>query len=223
MDIEGLGPQLVEALLGAGHIRSAADLYSLRAEDVAGMERMGDKSAANLIAAIEKSKAAGLERLIYALGIRNIGQVAAAALARRFGTLDACMAATVEEICEIEDFGAITASCAVDFFSHAPNRELCRRLSEAGVVTVATAKQVDDRFAGMTFVLTGTLPTMTRDEAAALIKERGGKVAGSVSKKTTYVVAGEAAGSKLTKAQSLGVRIIDEETLCRMIEEKRRD
>lgn len=218
MDIEGLGPQLVEALLGAGLIRSAADLYSLRAEDVAGMERMGDKSAANLIAAIEKSKSAGLERLIYALGIRNIGQVAAAALARRFGTLDACMAATVEEICEIEDFGAITASCAVDFFSHAPNRELCRRLSEAGVVTVATARQVDDRFAGMTFVLTGTLPTMTRDEAAALIKERGGKVAGSVSKKTTYVVAGEAAGSKLTKAQSLGVTVIDEAALMSMIE-----
>ena len=218
MDIEGLGPQLVEALLGAGHIRSAADLYSLRAEDVAGMERMGDKSAANLIAAIEKSKSAGLERLIYALGIRNIGQVAAAALARRFGTLDACMAATVEEICEIEDFGAVTASCAVDFFSHAPNRELCRRLSEAGVVTVATARQVDDRFAGMTFVLTGTLPTMTRDEAAALIKERGGKVAGSVSKKTTYVVAGEAAGSKLTKAQSLGVTVIDEAALMSMIE-----
>lgn len=218
MDIEGLGPQLVEALLGAGLIRSAADLYSLRAEDVAGMERMGDKSAANLIAAIEKSKAAGLERLIYALGIRNIGQVAAAALARRFGTLDACMAATVEEICEIEDFGAVTASCAVDFFSHAPNRELCRRLSEAGVVTVATARQVDDRFAGMTFVLTGTLPTMTRDEAAALIKERGGKVAGSVSKKTTYVVAGEAAGSKLTKAQSLGVTVIDEAALMSMIE-----
>ena len=218
MDIEGLGPQLVEALLGAGHIRSAADLYSLRAEDVAGMERMGDKSAANLIAAIEKSKSAGLERLIYALGIRNIGQVAAAALARRFGTLDACMAATVEEICEIEEFGAVTASCAVDFFSHAPNRELCRRLSEAGVVTVATARQVDDRFAGMTFVLTGTLPTMTRDEAAALIKERGGKVAGSVSKKTTYVVAGEAAGSKLTKAQSLGVTVIDEAALMSMIE-----
>jgi NAD-dependent DNA ligase len=132
--------------------------------------------------------------------------------------IDACMAATVEEICEIEDFGAITASCAVDFFSHAPNRELCRRLSEAGVVTVATARQVDDRFAGMTFVLTGTLPTMTRDEAAALIKERGGKVAGSVSKKTTYVVAGEAAGSKLTKAQSLGVTVIDEAALMSMIE-----
>ena len=219
MDIEGLGPQLVEALLAAGHIRSAADLYSLQAETVAGMERMGERSAANLIAAIKKSKSAGLERLIYALGIRNVGQVAAAALARRFGTLEACFDATAEQICEIEDFGAITADCVVNFFSHPQNRALCERLIAAGITAVATAVQVDDRFAGMTFVLTGTLPTMTRDEAAALIKERGGKVAGSVSKKTTYVVAGEAAGSKLTKAQALGVTVIDEETLLSMIEE----
>ena len=218
MDIEGLGPQLVEALLAAGHIRTAADLYSLKAETVAEMERMGEKSAANLIAAIEKSKGAGLERLIYALGIRNVGQVAAAALARRFGTLEACFEATHEQLCDIEDFGAITADCVTNFFSHPQNRALCERLIEAGLTTEATARQVDDRFAGMTFVLTGTLPTMTRDEAAALIKERGGKVAGSVSKKTTYVVAGEAAGSKLTKAQALGVSVIDEDGLMRMIE-----
>ncbi|MBQ7321725.1 MAG: NAD-dependent DNA ligase LigA [Clostridia bacterium] len=218
MDIEGLGPQLVEALLAAGHIRSAADLYTLRPETVAQMERMGDRSAANLIAAIERSKQAGLERLIYALGIRNVGVVAAAALARRFGTLSACFDATVEEICEIEDFGMITAECVTNFFSHPQNRALCQRLIEAGLVTTSTAKQVDDRFRGMTFVLTGTLPTMTRDEASALIKERGGKVSGSVSGKTTYVVAGEAAGSKLTKAQSLGVAVIDEAELLRMIE-----
>ena len=219
MDIEGLGPQLVEALLSADLIHSAADLYSLRAEQVADMERMGEKSAANLIAAIEKSKGAGLERLIYALGIRNVGQVAAAALARRFGTLEACFDATAEQLCEIEDFGAITAECVTDFFRHPQNRNLCARLIEAGLTTTATAKQIDDRFNGMTFVLTGTLPTMTRDEAAALIKERGGKVAGSVSKKTTYVVAGEAAGSKLTKAQSLGVTVIDEAALMTMIGE----
>ena len=219
MDIEGLGPQLVEALLAAGHIRSAADLYELRAETVAGMERMGERSAANLIAAIERSKGAGLERLIFALGIRNVGQVAAAALARRFGTLQACMEADAETICTIEDFGMITAECVTNYFSHPQNLTLCHRLIDAGLTTVATAKTVDDRFAGATFVLTGTLPTMTRDEASALIRERGGKVAGSVSKKTTYVVAGEAAGSKLTKAQSLGVPVIDEDELMRMIRE----
>ena len=219
MDIEGLGPQLVEALLTAGHIRSAADLYELKAETVAQMERMGDKSAANLIAAIERSKSAGLERLIFALGIRNIGQVAAASLARRFGTLEACFDATVETLCEIEDFGLITAECVTDYFSHPQNRALCRRLIDAGLVTCTTAVTVDERFAGMTFVLTGTLPTLTRDEASELIRQRGGKVAGSVSKKTTCVVAGEAAGSKLTKAQSLGVTVIDEETLLTMIRE----
>ena len=217
MDIEGLGPQLVEALLQADLIRSAADLYILKAEDIAQMERMGDKSAANLIAAIEKSKEAGLERLIFALGIRNIGQVAAASLARRFGTLEACFDATVEMLCEIEDFGQITAECVTDYFSHPQNRALCQRLIDAGLLTSATAVTVDERFAGMTFVLTGTLPTMSRDEASELIRQRGGKVAGSVSKKTTYVVAGEAAGSKLTKAQSLGVSVIDEETLLTMI------
>lgn len=219
MDIDGLGPQLVEALLSAGHIRSAADLYDLKAETVAELERMGEKSATNLITAIERSKGAGLERLIFALGIRNVGQVAAASLARRFGSLEACFDATAEQICEIEDFGAITAECVTDYFSHPQNRALCQRLIGAGLVTTATAKTVDDRFAGMTFVLTGTLPTMTRDEAAELIKERGGKVSGSVSGKTTYVVAGEAAGSKLTKAQALGVTVIDENGLMDMIRE----
>jgi DNA ligase (NAD+) len=219
MDIEGLGPQLVEALLGAGLIRSAADLYTLKAQDIAQMERMGDKSAANLIAAIEKSKTAGLERLIFALGIRNIGQVAAAALARRFGTLEACFDATVEVLCEIEDFGQITAECVTDYFSHPQNRALCQRLIDAGLLTSSTAVTLDERFAGMTFVLTGTLPTMSRDEASELIRQRGGKVSGSVSKKTTYVVAGEAAGSKLTKAQTLGVTVIDEATLLNMIRE----
>ena len=218
MNIEGLGPQLVEALLSAGLIRNAADLYELRTEQIANLERMGEKSASNLIAAIARSKEAGLERLIYALGIRNVGEVAGAALAHRFGTLEACFDATVEQLCEIEDFGLITAECVVNYFSHPQNRELCERLIQAGLVTTATATMVDERFAGMTFVLTGTLPTMTRDEASALIKERGGKVAGSVSKKTTYVVAGEAAGSKLTKAQQLGVTVIDEAELLRMIE-----
>ena len=157
--------------------------------------------------------------MIFALGIRNIGQVAAAALARRFGTLEACFDATVEVLCEIEDFGQITAECVTDYFSHPQNRALCQRLIDAGLLTSSTAVTLDERFAGMTFVLTGTLPTMSRDEASELIRQRGGKVSGSVSKKTTYVVAGEAAGSKLTKAQTLGVTVIDEATLLNMIRE----
>ena len=220
MSIDGLGPQIVEALLGAGLITDAADLYSLSVDDVARMERMGEKSAQNLIDAIEKSKNAGLERLIYALGIRNVGEVAAAALAAHYGTLEAVQNATVEELCTIEDFGLITAECVTNFFSHPQNIDLCRRLSAAGLLTVSTAKPADDLFKGLTFVLTGTLPTMSRDEAGEKIKAAGGKVSGSVSAKTHFVVAGEAAGSKLTKARTLGVPVIDEETLLRMIEER---
>ncbi len=217
MDIDGLGPQIVEALIRADLIRNVADLYTLTAEPIAALERMGEKSAQNLIDAIEKSKAAGLERLIYALGIRNIGSVAATALAARYGTLEAVMAATLEELCSIPDFGEITALCVVNFFSHEPNRALCRRLSELGLLTIAVAAPTGDRFAGLTFVLTGTLPTLSRDEASALIKAQGGKVSGSVSKKTSYVVAGEAAGSKLTKASELGVTVIDEAALLDMM------
>ena len=222
MNIDGLGPQIVEALLKNGLIADAADLYALRAEEIAGMERMGEKSAQNLIDAIEKSKSAGLERLIYALGIRNVGEVAAAALAARFGTLAALQQATVEELCAVEDFGLITAECVVNFFSHPQNVELCKRLEAAGVLTLSTAKPADDLFAGLTFVLTGTLPSMSRDEAGAMIKAAGGKVSGSVSSKTSFVVAGEAAGSKLTKAQALGVPVIDQDTLLDMIDQRKR-
>ena len=217
MDIDGLGPQIVEALIRADLIRDPADLYTLTAEQVANLERMGEKSAKNLIDAIGKSKSAGLERLLFALGIRNIGAVAAAALAGRFGTLEATMNATVEELCAIPDFGEITALCVVNYFSHEQNRALCRRLTDAGLTTNSTAVPTGDRYAGKTFVLTGTLPTMSRDEASALIKAQGGKVSGSVSKKTDYVVAGEAAGSKLTKANELGVTVIDEATLLEML------
>ena len=217
MDIDGLGPQIVEALIRADLIRDPADLYSLQVDQVATLERMGEKSAQNLIAAIERSKGAGLERLLFALGIRNIGAVAAAALAASYGTLEATMEATVEDLCAIPDFGEITALCVVNYFSHEQNRNLCRRLTEAGLVTKSTAAPTSDRYAGKTFVLTGTLPTMSRDEASALIKAQGGKVSGSVSKKTDYVVAGEAAGSKLTKANELGVTVIDEATLLEML------
>jgi DNA ligase (NAD+) len=217
MDIDGLGPQIVEALIHANLIRDPADLYALKAEQVSTLERMGEKSAQNLVEAIEKSKAAGLERLLFALGIRNIGAVAATALAARYGTLEAAMDATVEELCAIPDFGEITALCVVNYFSHEPNRALCRRLMDAGLETKATAAPTGDRYAGKTFVLTGTLPTLTRDEASAMIKAQGGKVSGSVSKKTDFVVAGEAAGSKLTKATELGVTVIDEATLLDML------
>lgn len=217
MNIEGLGPQIVEFLLAAGLVRTAPDLYALTAEQLVPLDRMGELSAKNLVAAIERSKSAGLERLIYALGIRNIGEVAAAAMAARFGTLERCLAATYDELCAIEDFGDVTAQCVLNFFSHPQNIELCRRLTEAGLVTVAVAKKADDTLGGKTFVLTGTLPTMTRDEASALIKEHGGKVSGSVSKKTSYVVAGEDAGSKLQKARDLGVTVIDEAELLKML------
>lgn len=217
MNIDGLGPQIVELLLKNQLISSAADLYTLKVEDVSCLERMGEKSAQNLISAIDSSKAMGLERLVYALGIRNIGQVAAASLAARYGTLEVLMSATVEELLEIEDFGPISAECVVDWFLHEPNRRLCQRLIEAGLNTSAVAQPTDDKLKGITFVLTGTLPTMSRDQAAALIKAKGGKVSGSVSAKTGYVVAGEAAGSKLTKAQALGVKIIDEAELLKML------
>jgi DNA ligase (NAD+) len=219
MNIDGLGPQIVELLLGNKLIGDVADLYSLKAEQIEELERMGEKSAKNLITAIENSKAAGLSRLIYALGIRNVGEVAAAALAERYGSLEALIGATAEEIAELDDFGRITAECVVDFFSHPQNISLCRRLEDAGVETAYKGAPKGDKLVGLTFVLTGTLPTMSRDEASELIKNAGGKTSGSVSKKTDYVVAGEAAGSKLTKAQSLGVKIISEEELLAMLGE----
>lgn len=218
MNIEGLGPQVVELLLSAGRIRDVADLYALTENDIADLERMGEKSAANLVAAIARSKQAGLERLIFALGIRSIGQVAAAALAARYRTLEACFAATREELVAIEDFGEITADYVLNYFSHPQNVALCRRLADAGVHTEAVAAPTGDKLSGLTFVLTGTLENMTRDEAAARIKAAGGKVTGSVSKKTSFVVAGEEAGSKLTKAQALGVPVIGKEQLLAMLE-----
>ncbi len=217
MNIDGLGPAIIDLLLREDRIHDAADLYSLQVEDVENLDRMGKKSAQNLIDAIERSKSAGLERLIYALGIRNIGAVAAEALAARYASLDACMNATFDELCAIADFGAITADCVVNFFSHPQNIALCRRLSDAGLITTTTAAPRTDHLAGKTFVLTGTLPSMSRDEAGARIKAQGGKVSSSVSKKTDYVVAGEAAGSKLTRANELGVTVIDEAVLLELL------
>ena len=218
MNIDGLGPQVVEKLLSEGLIKDSADLYSLKVEQIEALDRMGRKSAENLVNAINGSRNAGLERVIFAIGIRNIGEVAAGALAKRFRTLTACFDATVEEITELDDFGEITARSVVEFFSEEKNRELCRRLMDAGVKCEYESSIVGNIFEGKTFVLTGTLPTMTRDEASAMIESRMGKVTSSVSKKTDYVLAGAAAGSKLTKAQNLGIKIIDEEEFKRMLE-----
>ena len=220
MNIDGLGPQIVELLLKNKLISNVADLYSLETSKIESLERMGEKSAKNLVEAIEGSKSAGLARLIYALGIRNVGEVAASALADRFTTLEALTKANAQQIAELEDFGEITAECVVEFFSHPQNVELCQRLTDAGLVTVNTNEPKGELLVGLSFVLTGTLPTMSRDEASALIKQAGGKVVGSVSKKTDYVVAGEAAGSKLTKAQALGVKIISEEQLLAMLKDQ---
>lgn len=217
MNIDGLGPQVVELLLSNGKIKDIADLYELRVEDIEPLERMGRKSAENLVAAIEESKGRGLERLLYALGVRQVGEVAAESIAARLRTIDACMSATVEDFTAVEDIGEITATALVEFFADETARELIERLKALGVKTEATAEVKAQTLSGLTFVLTGTLPTMTRDEASALIKQAGGKVSGSVSKKTSYVVAGEEAGSKLTKANELGVIVIDEDGLMRLL------
>ncbi len=218
MNIDGMGPQVVELLLANGKISDIADLYTLKAEDIEGLERMGKKSAENLISAIERSKNAGLERLLFALGVRQVGEVAAEEIALKMRTLDACINASFDDFASIADIGEITATALVEFFASDKTRELCARLTELGLKTDAVAEERAETLAGLTFVLTGTLPTMSRDEASDLIKKAGGKVSGSVSKKTSYVVAGEAAGSKLTKANELGVKVIDEEMLLRMLQ-----
>ena len=217
MNIDGLGPQVVDLLIREGRISDIADLYTLTVEDVEPLERMGRKSAENLISAIEASKSRGLERLLFALGVRQVGEVAAESIAAKMRTLEACFAATAEDFAAVRDIGEVTAAALCEFFADDATRALCDRLIAAGVLTEAVAEKPADTLAGLTFVLTGTLPTMSRDEASALIKRAGGKVSGSVSKKTSYVVAGEEAGSKLTKANDLGVPVIDESALLEML------
>ena len=217
MNIDGLGPQVVELLLSAGKIRDIADLYTLTVEDIEGLDRMGRKSAENLTAAIEASKSRGLEKLLFALGIRQVGEVAAEEIAGRFRTLENLISAGHEDFASVSDIGDITAAALVEYFSDEDNLALLERLRSLGVSTDAVGEDKGTKLEGLTFVLTGTLPTMTRDEASALIKRNGGKVSGSVSKKTSYVVAGDEAGSKLTKARELGVTVIDEAGLLKMI------
>lgn len=217
MDIEGLGPAVVESLVNADLVKTAADLYALEAQSVSTLERMGKKSAENLIAAIERSKENDLSRLLFAFGIRQVGQKAAKVLSARFGTLDALCAATREELTAVDDVGEITAHNIVEWLSNPQNLHLIRSLREAGVNMTSTAAPTGDKFAGLTFVLTGTLERFTREEAGEMIEKLGGKVSGSVSKKTSYVVAGEAAGSKLKKANELGIPVLTEEEFLDMM------
>lgn len=217
MDIDGLGISVCESLINSGMVSSAADLYYLDKDKVAQLDRMGDKSAANLMTAIENSKSAGLSRLLCAFGIRQVGQKAAKVLASHFADLDSLMAAGAEELTAIPDIGGITAGFITEWFLLPQSMHLIGRLRAAGVDFTSHEEKKDDRFAGQTFVLTGTLSKYTRDEASAIIESYGGKASGSVSKKTSFVLAGENAGSKLTKAESLGIRIISEDEFEEMI------
>ena len=217
MDIEGLGLSVCESLINSGLVRSFADLYYLEPQSIAMLDRMGEKSAQNLVSAIERSKKAGLARLLCAFGIRQVGQKAAKTLAMHFSTLDDLMSSGSEELTAIPDIGAVTAGFITEWFSLDQSRHQIRLLREAGVSFDSTESIVDSRFAGKTFVLTGALQNFTRDEASAIIERYGGKASGSVSRKTSYVLAGENAGSKLTKAQELGIPVISEDEFAEMI------
>ena len=217
MDIDGLGPNLVQALVDAGMVKSPADLYDLTEEPVAALERMGQKSAENLIRAIRGSRTAGMARVLYALGIRQVGTAAARTLALRFGSMDALMAADEETLEAVEDVGPITAANIAGWFRGEQSKHLISRLKEAGVSMESTEKAADTRLAGKTIVLTGTLSSMSRGEAEGRIQALGGKAASSVSRKTSLVVAGENAGSKLLKAEELGVKVIGETEFLDMI------
>ena len=216
MDIDGMGPAVMEQLIQRDLVRTPADLYFLTAEQLEQLDRMGKKSADNAVRAIDASRSRGLERLLYALGIRQVGQKAGKILAAHFKTFDALAAATAEELTAIEDVGPTTAAYLLQWIHSPQGEHLIGRLKEAGVSMDSAAKEVDSRFAGMTFVLTGALTRFTREEASALIEERGGKASSSVSKKTTYVVAGENAGSKLRKAEELGIPVLSEAEFAAM-------
>ena len=211
MDIDGMGDAIVKALVENNLVKSVADIYTLKAEQIASLERLGEKSAENLINAIEKSKSRPLDKVIFALGIRNIGQASAKLLCEKFPSIEKIMSATAEEIEEIDGFGKVMSENVAKAFSEQHRKDLISRLLELGVkMEYQTTQTNDNRFEGMIFVLTGTLETLKRDEAKKIIESFGGKVSGSVSKKTTFVIAGEEAGSKLEKAQSLGVNVLSE-------------
>ncbi len=217
MDIEGMGEAVLDTFVEKGLIKTTPDIFNLNRDEIAVIDRMGEKSADNLIAAAEKSKQNDLYRLVYALGIRHIGQKAAKLLCDKFGDMDSIMSATVEEISSIDGFGLIMAQSVYEFMQREGTHDIINRLREAGVNMKSLREVKDKRFEGMTFVLTGALSRFTRSEAGAIIEEFGGKTASSVSKKTTVVLAGEDAGSKLRKATELGIKIINEDEFAEMI------
>lgn len=219
MNIDGLGEAIVEQLVQADLVHTVADLYTLNLQDLTALERFGTKSAQNLLDNIEKSKNNELDRLIFALGIRGIGQRAATLLCRKFGSMDSIIAADADEIAAIDGFGEILAQSVCTAMREPHRIALINRLKELGLNMNYSEQKVSDKLSGMTFVLTGTLPTLKRDEAKGMIEKRGGKCSGSVSKKTSYVVAGEEAGSKLDKANELGIPVLTEEQLLQMIGE----
>jgi DNA ligase (NAD+) len=217
MNIEGLGDAAVQQLLDRGMVKSVADLYALTVDQLAEMERFAEKSAQTLWNEIQNSKKAGLARVLMGLGIRFVGERTAELLAQQFGSIDAIMDASAEELGQVEEVGPRISEAILDFFSRPANRELVERLKKAGVEMTAEKKKRSTQLEGLTFVLTGTLPNLTRDEAKERIEAAGGKTAGSVSKKTSYVVAGEEAGSKLDKARELKVPVIDEAGLLKLL------
>lgn len=219
MDIDGLGYSIIEQLLDRGLIKTIADIYTLRLEDIASLKKNGTKFAQNLINAIEESKNRDLFKLITALGIPHIGVKMAKELARRYGSIEALMEASIESLNLQNDIGEITAISIHEFFAQDQTRDLIQRLEAAGVNTIAQKDEdADERFMGKTFVLTGSLENFTREEASEIIEKFGGKTSGSVSQKTDYVLAGEEAGSKLRKAQELGVTILSEQEFQTMIQ-----
>lgn len=218
MDIDGMGPAIIEQLLDKKMISNIADIYNLKAEDLASLDKLGDKSAQKLIDAISKSKQNSLEKLINAFGIRHIGEKTAKMLVKHFNSIDDFLNASVEDFANVDEVGEIMAESLKSFFANPQTIDLIKKLKLANVnMQVIKDENIDDRFLGKTFVLTGTLTNFTRDDASAIIEKFGGKTSGSVSKKTSYVLAGEEAGSKLTKAESLGVTIISEEEFMQMI------
>ena len=218
MNIDGLGPAIVRTLLDNHLIKSVADLYTLTKDQLLSLDNFKDKSADNLLNSIESSKSNSLDRLVFGLGIRNIGQASAKLLCEKFGDLDNIINASADEIAQIEGFGDIMAQSVAEAFREPHMIELIKRLENYGVNVTYDKQIVDERFKGLTFVLTGTLPSLKRDEAKAIIEKFGGKASGSVSKKTNFVLAGEDAGSKLVKAQQLGVKIISQEEFLKMTE-----
>ena len=219
MAIDGLGEAVAVQLIDKGLVSTVADLYTLTEEQLLTLDKFKKKSAQNLLNAIEGSKRNNLDKLIFGLGIRNIGDKAAALLGEHFGSMDALRQATAEQMCEIDGFGEVMAQSVLEFFAKDGTTDLLNRLVRDGVNMQWTGEKKGTALAGMTLVVTGTLPTLSRQEAEALITQNGGKAAGSVSKKTSYVVAGEAAGSKLTKAQTLGIPVLDEAGLYQLIKD----